>query len=237
MKDDLTFGLALNDILPDEKTILVQQGYPDDVVVNDDVIMHLSKSFELFSTAAEPKGMVKEVSPDEFAKIIIGEGKNEPDIPLENIFPKASRLNLYAITMGNEVSSLIENYFKNNDFLLGSFLDSIASTAAENGVAKLEESLSQKSEKGYHVLGYSPGYCGWHISAQKKIFEFLKPGKIGISLNESFLMTPLKSTTGVLVEGKNEIHIFANNFLFCKDCRDKTCRERINKFNRMSSEL
>jgi hypothetical protein len=77
------------------------------------------------------------------------------------------------------------------------------------------------------IMRYSPGYCGWHISAQKKLFEYLKPKEIGISLLESYLMTPLKSITGVLIAGKRTIHIFNADFPFCSKCKNHSCQNRI----------
>ncbi|MFC2139746.1 vitamin B12 dependent-methionine synthase activation domain-containing protein [Bacteroidota bacterium] len=134
--------------------------------------------------------------------------------------------------MGDEVSVEIKKAFESNDFPVGSLLDAAASVAADNAVTKIEDMYYDKLKEGSAnsgnvVLSYSPGYCGWHISGQKKIFEFMKPSQIGISLNESFLMTPIKSVTGVLVGGKREIHIFDAKFKYCRDCRDKSCRERI----------
>jgi hypothetical protein len=83
--------------------------------------------------------------------------------------------------------------------------------------------------KDHYVLSYSPGYCGWDISAQKKLFAYLQPKNIGIRLNDSYLMTPLKSVSGVLIDGKKEIHIFQNNFDFCESCKTHSCRERIKR--------
>jgi hypothetical protein len=77
------------------------------------------------------------------------------------------------------------------------------------------------------VLPYSPGYCGWHVSGQAKLFEVLRPQRIGISLNASHLMVPLKSVSGVLVAAEPEVHDFDIDFEFCSDCADQECRGRI----------
>ncbi|MCP4146820.1 MAG: hypothetical protein GY757_03625, partial [bacterium] len=77
------------------------------------------------------------------------------------------------------------------------------------------------------VLNYSPGYCGWHISGQRKLFDWLNPEAIGIRLNESYLMSPLKSISGVLTAGEASIHRFDNTFPFCAQCRTFSCRERM----------
>ncbi|MCK4655215.1 MAG: hypothetical protein KAU01_12305, partial [Candidatus Cloacimonetes bacterium] len=155
-----------------------------------------------------------------------GEGTNSAETPVKRIFPKADGLALFALTMGKKVSEKIETLFKENDFALGSMLDNIASLAADKAVKKLETIFSDHFPNTY-ALSYSPGYCGWHISGQKKLFEYLHPEKIGITLNDSFLMIPLKSVSGVLISGKREIHKFENNFSFCSLCKTKSCIERI----------
>ena len=73
---------------------------------------------------------------------------------------------------------------------------------------------------------YSPGYCGWHISAQERLFARLRPEQIGIRLNERFLMTPLKSISGVLVAGPARIHQVTGSYPFCAQCKSPACRER-----------
>jgi cobalamin-dependent methionine synthase I len=77
------------------------------------------------------------------------------------------------------------------------------------------------------LLRYSPGYCGWHVSGQRALFDVLRPEEIGITLRESFLMEPLKSISGVIVGGPAEIHSFENSYPFCADCEDRSCRKRI----------
>ncbi|MFC2086489.1 hypothetical protein ACFLQ9_02090, partial [Bacteroidota bacterium] len=52
------------------------------------------------------------------------------------------------------------------------------------------------------------------------------PESIGISLNNQFLMIPLKSISGVLIAGKKEIHNFDNDFSFCAQCKTFSCMGR-----------
>jgi len=46
---------------------------------------------------------------------------------------------------------------------------------------------------------FSPGYRGWHVHEQRKLFLLLKPeDKIGVTLTEGDLMIPEKSTSGIM---------------------------------------
>jgi hypothetical protein len=49
---------------------------------------------------------------------------------------------------------------------------------------------------------FSPGYCGWDVAEQQKLFSLLPPEPCGIKLNSSCLMTPLKSVSGIIAIGK-----------------------------------
>ncbi|MFC1734178.1 vitamin B12 dependent-methionine synthase activation domain-containing protein, partial [candidate division KSB1 bacterium] len=124
-------------------------------------------------------------------------------------------------------------FFDENDFAIAAMLDSVASLAADKAVELCESYYLEYLVKNglehtdTSVLSYSPGYCGWHLSAQGKLFRFLRPERIGITLNDSYLMTPLKSVTGLLAAGDREIHLFECNFSFCGECKTFSCRERM----------
>ncbi len=80
---------------------------------------------------------------------------------------------------------------------------------------------------GSVFLRYSPGYCGWDITGQRKLFRALRPEEVGVTLRESCLMEPLKSISGVLVAARPEDHRFDNTYPFCSACTTQTCRSRI----------
>jgi len=233
----------ISEIIPDRASLLKAQGVREGRPLPERIGGLLDKALEMAIAAAQPAGMISELTVSEFGPIFRGEGRNEPDTPFERIYPKADRLALFAVTIGMEISNAIERLFAKNDFALGAMLDSAASLAADNavrsmeirfhdeiarekGMIKAEGKTVQTASADLHVLSYSPGYCGWHISGQKKLFGHLQPGQIGISLNESCLMIPLKSVTGVLIAGPRNIHLFENRYPFCRLCKSPTCLER-----------
>ena len=191
----------------------------------------LQQALELFRTCTAPQGVSEPISPEEFADVYSGQGRNAPDTPLSGIFPRADCLHLFAFTLGTRVSGEIKRLFASDDFALGSVLDAVASLAADLAGRVAEEwvenqAIKQKDGALPKAFLYSPGYCGWHISGQEKLFARLRPEKIGISLNASFLMNPLKSISGVLVAGPAAIHQFSKVYPFCSICKSPTCRER-----------
>ena len=218
----------IKDIQPEKEVIFKEFGIPKiDLVSQKNQQLYLD-AIKVFRETSKPVAIYSEISKEEFKRVYVGEGNNSAETPVEKIFPKADNLILFALTMEKEVSEEIETLFKENDFALGSMLDNIASLSADNTVKKMEELAAKDTknhEENYLILAYSPGYCGWDISGQKKLFEYLQPEKIGITLNDSFLMIPLKSVSGVLISGKREIHKFKNNFSFCSLCKKKSCLE------------
>ena len=221
---------AIKEIEPEKDIVFKENGYSPNKSIPDKILNLYEESLNIFLENSNPIGIYSEILKENFEKVFFGEGNNSAETPVEQIFPKADNLTLFAITIGRKVSEKIQQLFLKNDFALGHILDCIASLAADNAVRNMEE-LATKNIKNYEEnifnLAYSPGYCGWHISGQKKLFEYLHPEKIGITLNDSFLMIPLKSVSGVMIIGKREIHKFENNFSFCSLCKTKNCLERM----------
>lgn len=228
--------IKLADVMPEQNAVFRNLGIPEGAVVPERIHTFLAKAMDMFTASVQPAGMVSELSIQRLETIFRGEGNNAKDALIKYIFPHADNLALFAATMGENVSMMIEKLFKENDGALGVILDAVASSAAEKAVEVCETFFFNDLSKRHNtthdsfVLSYSPGYCGWHVSGQKKLFRYLQPEKIGISLNDSSLMAPLKSVTGLLVAGKKEIHLFdEGTYSYCGLCKDRTCVERMKK--------
>ena len=210
---------------PDRASVLRSQGIPDDAAPRERVLRLIDHALELYAELTEPRGLYAEVSIDEFERIYPGDGQNARRTPLEQIFPRAERQALFVVTLGDGLSREIEQLFERNEPALAWAIDAIASERADRAAEMACERF--RGQDSTHVLPYSPGYCGWHVSGQRRLFEFLRPEDIGVTLNESCLMQPLKSVSGILVAGAREIHEFDNDYDFCGTCRTHHCRERI----------
>jgi hypothetical protein len=177
--------------------------------------------------------VTSEISLPEFIDVFEGEGLNEAETPVGEILEEADSLLLFAVTLGKDTSNRISALFETNDFALGCMLDAAASAAADKAAALIEQRYAQSlAAGGWNLesgaaLRYSPGYCGWNISGQKKLFEYLKPEQIGLTLRPSYLMEPLKSVSGVVLAGPREMHEFDPSFPSCNSCETYSCRDRI----------
>jgi len=218
---------------PDRMAVLEAQGIPRTAKVSEHVVGLADRSIERYAELVEPRGTAARITPDDFAPVYRGEGMNAHRTPLEEIYPRAGQLALFAVTLGEAISVEISELFRRNEPAEAYALDAVASEradAAADLLARLYlEELVQEGQvdSSSRVLPYSPGYCGWHVSGQRRLFDHLHPDRIGVTLNSSCLMQPLKSVSGVLVIGPPSIHEFHNDFDFCALCSTYQCRGRI----------
>jgi cobalamin-dependent methionine synthase-like protein len=220
-------------VIPAAGVVLKAQGIPHWRQADERTRRLAGEALSMYAKKAMPIGLFSEITREEFRSVFRGEGVNEEGSPVQSIYEASDHLALFAVTIGPHICATITELFQGSDFALGAMLDSVASEGTEIVAQSVENLYRQHlrdadlldSRSG--ILRFSPGYCGWHISGQRKLFEVLRPGEIGITLNNSFLMTPLKSISGVIVAGKKEIFDFEDVFSFCRDCAEHTCRERI----------
>lgn len=97
------------------------------------------------------------------------------------------------------------------------FLDAWGSTYVESAQAWLANYLQCELEsvgkKRTHL--WSPGQHKFDLSNQKTVFEILQPEEEGCTLNESFMMSPVKTGSGIW----GVLDMFADNLLLpCDYC-------------------
>ena len=225
--------IAAADIIPSTRAILSAQGIPGEVEPDARLCDLAEKAAIRCGQLAEPVGLLAELTTEQFASVYTGEGENEESTPLEQVYRKTDHLSLFAVTIGQDISTEIARLFEAHEYAAASMLDSAASEAAElaaQHVVSFYRAHLQRSGRfppGSAAMEFSPGYCGWHVSGQRKLFDRLQPGEIGILLSESFLMHPLKSISGVIAVGPKDIFDFDPCYSFCEDCETRSCRERM----------
>ncbi|MEE8576079.1 MAG: vitamin B12 dependent-methionine synthase activation domain-containing protein [candidate division Zixibacteria bacterium] len=223
------FDIAVEATLPTQEAILAAQGIPPTAKIDAMTRQLANDALAGYVRQAAPIGLFQELTKEEFEHVYRGEGSNSDPSALPPIYAEADDLALFVATVGQQICSEIENLMSRDDYASSVMLDAAASEGADNTAAMIEasyrESLAIKNSDNV-TMRFSPGYCGWHVSGQKKLFDKINPGEIGISLSESSLMAPLKSISGVVISGSPEIFDFGENFEFCSQCKNHSCRER-----------
>ena len=108
---------------------------------------------------------------------------------------------LFVATAGAEFEDL-QMSLKDDDDMVRTFIaDSFGSVIAERTADIMEECLQGELDgRGWrHTNRFSPGYCGWHVSEQQRLFPLFGVERpCGVRLTESSLMVPIKSVSGVI---------------------------------------
>ncbi len=227
--------LTASELRPSPAAVLAALGAPSRLGVPERMAPTLEQALARLDEAVHPRAVWQALSALDFEAVHAGEGANEADTPLAGIAPAAEGLALFVVTLGEEVSAAIGGLLGRREVAVAAALDAAASLAAEAAVVRLEQlfadacAVAAGSDRRPAVLAYSPGYCGWHTSGQRRLFAALGPEEIGVTLTEGCMMRPLKSVSGVLVAGPPQIHHFEPDFAFCPACGTVDCRLRIDR--------
>ncbi len=121
---------------------------------------------------------------------------------------KSGLIAVFACTAGAEISKLASEYNKNGHTVHAYIADSLGSVLLERAMELIQEKLRlSMEENGFRITNrYSPGYCGWDIKEQKKLFDLLPGHFCSISLADSMLIKPIKSVGGIIGVGKDVLY-------------------------------
>ena len=158
---------------------------------------------ELEKLAAEAESIAR---PKALYKTAFIENKEQESVQIDNqIFESrilseklenSRRVFVYLATCGRELEEWANSF---NDLLYRYWADTISEMALKKAYQTLTAHLTHK----HHLKKYStmsPGRLeDWPITSQKPLFELFEKNnqKIGVQLTESFLMTPVKTISGL----------------------------------------
>ena len=156
--------------------------------------------------------------------ISFGEKIIEPQRKVCGYMKNAGYIAVFICSAGEKFTALTRKYNSDGDYLKGYIVDVFGSLIAEKTADFLQRTLQKKVEaKGLHITNrYSPGYCNWNLSGQKKLFELLPSNACDITLTDSMLMIPIKSVSGIIGIGKT----VKKQEYACAVCSDKDCPYR-----------
>jgi len=141
---------------------------------------------------------------------------------------KMESVAIFACTAGAGIGDYSKELMHDGDFIKGYIADVVGSEIVESAMDKIQNELELQMK--YHQLHvtdrYSPGYCGWSVAEQHKLFSFFPNDFCGISLTPSSLMHPIKSVSGVIGIGPN---VRRKGYL-CKKCDMVNCIYREKRF-------
>ena len=111
---------------------------------------------------------------------------------------------LFIATSGRKYEAFQQQLTREGDMVRVFIADALGSVIAEKCADRMEETLQESIDKlGWqHTNRFSPGYCGWHVSQQQLLFPLFQGHTCGVRLNDSSLMLPIKSVSGIIGLGR-----------------------------------
>ena len=111
---------------------------------------------------------------------------------------------LFMCTAGEEFEAFQQRLKTEGDMVRVFIADALGSVIAEKCADQMELTLQESIDKlgWHHTNRFSPGYCGWHVSEQQKLFPLFDGHTCGITLTDSSLMVPIKSVSGIIGLGR-----------------------------------
>lgn len=139
-----------------------------------------------------------------------------------NLLNGATQYIVFAATTGKEFQVYLDQVKIEGDLLKTYFVDTIGSFIVELVGDILEITLEKEIGFQKHTNRFSPGYCGWNLIEQRKIFELLQEETIDITLSDVCLMNPVKSISGIIGVGD----LVRQKQYACNYCTQQTCFKR-----------
>ncbi len=134
----------------------------------------------------------------------------------------------YIATLGDGIEYEINQLMNQKRLAEAYILDAMASVATDNMVTTFRERMKDEYQnQGKQVtLCFSPGYCDWPITDQKKLFGMFDTDKIDVELTDSCFMQPRKSISGLFGIKQCNSHHPSPSYNPCIDCSKKDCSAR-----------
>jgi hypothetical protein len=166
----------------------------------------------------------------------IGEAVLQPGKIITSSVREAEFFAVFVATVGKGFDRWNQSVKSEDDMVRTFFADSLGSVLAEAcTMVMLERIECEMSAQGLFVSNsYSPGYCDWKLTEQRKIFSFFPEQFCGVTLLDSCLMLPIKSISGLIGIGKK----VKKRLYACEVCTMENCvKKRKNNNKCINDEI
>lgn len=219
-----SYTFAFEEVRPEIKVLMDYLQIPD--LDNYALVKEIVEA--TFSTLKDSKEIIggykildcREIRVKE-GDVVCSSGPLHPGRRISGYLAEATEVALFICTAGATFTDLSHAYQQNGDFLEAFVVESIGSATVENAMDKVQRCLeTEMMEQGKKITNrYSPGYCDWALSGQRDLFAYIGDHPTGITINESCLMQPIKSVSGIIGIG-NDVR---KRPYGCDICSSTTC--------------
>lgn len=147
---------------------------------------------------------------------------------ISHLMNHAEQMAVFVATAGRGFERWYQEISGKDNWAAIFITDTIGTCLVEKAGDYLEVQLRKIIGKEMrHTNRFSPGYCGWDVTEQKKLFTLLPQNILDVHLSESCMMSPVKSISGFIGIGeKVEIKRYG-----CQICELQTCFRKKQKKN------
>lgn len=161
--------------------------------------------------------------------ILLADGTRFKSPKLAKALAGAEAACCFLATVGPAVDMEIERLMQRRRFADAYVLDAMGSMSAENIVEQFYQRAARHRQKagGGVTLRFSPGYCDWPIQQQRPLFRlFAQTDLPDVTLNDSCLMSPRKSVSGLFGLLPPGVHRTDPAYNPCNHCKKRNCIAR-----------
>lgn len=173
-------------------------GFPNNKIP-DSNLEKIDELIDRLKKIWNPKAVIKTSKVKEIEKDrIITEDLILPGEKAIEVLKNSKMISFFAATLGEKAATLLKDLKENLTEYF--FLDAIESEIIEQIIEELNLMINKTAMlQGYKTTRrISPGYLDIPLSFQKPLLEYLDNKKLGITINEKYIMYPEKSITAIL---------------------------------------
>lgn len=220
----ITAPIYPNDLHLDQDIVVRMLGY-EKAMPDDSILETIDDSLKECKELLHPKGGFCFVQAVQFnTQNGTMELKTTALHPGKTILSQLRNTSLVALfvgTIGKELEQRSKTLLAEGDLLKGYCMDLIGSLFAEKVAERIHHNIRETAKKeGLSITNrFSPGYCEWSVAEQFKLFNLVDGATLGVTLNASALMSPIKSVSGIVGVGQ---HVRFKEYQ-CKKCTNDKC--------------
>jgi len=171
----------------------------------DQVEGYIEKALEIVELKGA--GAILSINKIETSKIILAEGISFVSESLAKFLVDSKEVLLMAATAGSKIVEVISQDSAGKDITAAVVFDAVASEMTDGTLSWIINYFNRQLSRENKQLTsrrFSAGYGDFSLDNQKVIYDLLKLGQLGISLNDKYILTPEKSVTALAGIGFKE---------------------------------
>ena len=223
-------ALRVLDAIPlaiDADEVLRFQGYKAGIdVASPDVLALFDEALALGHTLMSPRAVLRRMPVARDGDRLVADGVTLTIPRIAERWGAVDEIVAGVCTIGAALEAHVAALWDARELPLAMMLDSVGSGAVESLAEYVNDLLCQEGiARGVKVTNrVSPGYGGWDVAEQRRLWRLCPGDAVGVTLNEACFMTPTKTIT--ILAGAGRDARVDDYFSQCARCWMRDCAYR-----------